>query len=81
MVSTHPGAESAPADREFHRTGLRDSHTYNRGVIDHVSLSVKDFAASRGYGTEWAPGAEFATFMARGDTAMGKTMKAVGLAK
>ena len=45
------------------------------------SKEWKDFAASRGFGTAWAPGAEFATFMASGDAAMGKTMKAVGLAK
>ncbi len=45
------------------------------------SKEWKDFAASKGYGTAWAPGAEFATFMAKGDVAMGKTMKAVGLAK
>ncbi|MEO8487116.1 MAG: tripartite tricarboxylate transporter substrate binding protein [Betaproteobacteria bacterium] len=45
------------------------------------SKEWKDFAASRGYGTAWAPGVEFASFMARGDAAMGKTMKAVGLAK
>ena len=45
------------------------------------SKEWKDFAASRGYGTAWAPGAEFAAFMATGDAAMGKTMKAVGLAK
>jgi tripartite-type tricarboxylate transporter receptor subunit TctC len=45
------------------------------------SKEWKDFAASRGYGTTWAPGPEFAAFMAKGDVAMGKTMKAVGLAK
>ncbi len=45
------------------------------------SKEWKDFAASKGYGTAWAPGAEFAAFMAKGDTAMGKTMKSVGLAK
>ena len=45
------------------------------------SKDWKDFAASKGYGTAWAPGADFAAFMARGDAAMGKTMKAVGLAK
>jgi tripartite-type tricarboxylate transporter receptor subunit TctC len=45
------------------------------------SKEWKDFAAKQGYGTAWAPGAEFATFMAKGDAAMGKTMKAVGLAK
>ncbi|MFO1313494.1 MAG: tripartite tricarboxylate transporter substrate binding protein [Burkholderiales bacterium] len=45
------------------------------------SKEWKDFAASKGYGTAWAPGAEFAEFMAKNDAAMGKTMKAVGLAK
>ncbi|HEY8242136.1 MAG TPA: tripartite tricarboxylate transporter substrate binding protein [Casimicrobiaceae bacterium] len=52
-------------------------------TIQKISESKewKDFAASKGYGTAWAPGAEFAAFMARGDAAMGKTMKAVGLAK
>ncbi len=45
------------------------------------SKEWKDFAASRGFGTAWAPGPEFAAFMATGDAAMGKTMKAVGLAK
>ena len=45
------------------------------------SKEWKDFAASKGYGTAWAPGAEFAAFMAKNDAAMGKTMKAVGLAK
>ncbi len=45
------------------------------------SKEWKDFAASKGYGTAWAPGAEFGAFMAKGDAAMGKTMKAVGLAK
>jgi tripartite-type tricarboxylate transporter receptor subunit TctC len=45
------------------------------------SKEWKDFAASKGYGTAWAPGAEFATFMAKNDAAMGVTMKAAGLAK
>ncbi len=45
------------------------------------SKEWKEFAASKGYGTAWAPGAEFGAFMAKGDAAMGKTMKAVGLAK
>ena len=41
----------------------------------------KDFASSKGYGTEWAPGAEFASFMAKGDADMGVVMKAAGLVK
>ncbi|MEP7327802.1 MAG: tripartite tricarboxylate transporter substrate binding protein [Betaproteobacteria bacterium] len=45
------------------------------------SKEWKDFAASRGYGTAWAAGPAFASFMATGDAAMGKTMKAVGLTK
>ena len=45
------------------------------------SKEWKDFAASKGYGTAWAPGAEFAAFMAKSDAAMGATMKAAGLAK
>jgi len=45
------------------------------------SKEWKDFAASKGYGTAWAQGPDFAAFMAKGDAAMGKTMKAVGLAK
>ncbi len=45
------------------------------------SKEWKDFAASKGYGLAWAPGAEFAAFMAKADKTMGGTMKAVGLAK
>ena len=45
------------------------------------SKEWKDFAASKGYGTAWAPGPEFAAFMAKADAAMGVTMKAAGLAK
>ncbi len=45
------------------------------------SKEWKEFAASKGYGTAWAPGAEFAAFMAKNDAAMGLTMKAAGLAK
>jgi tripartite-type tricarboxylate transporter receptor subunit TctC len=45
------------------------------------SKEWKDFAASRGYGTAWAAGPDFATFMAKGDADMGKVMKAVGLSK
>jgi tripartite-type tricarboxylate transporter receptor subunit TctC len=53
------------------------------GAIQKIAESKewKDFAASRGYGTAWAAGPDFAAFMAKGDAAMGKTMKAVGLAK
>ena len=45
------------------------------------SKEFKDFAASKGYGMEWAPGAEFASFMAKGDADMGVVMKPAGLAK
>ena len=45
------------------------------------SKEWKDFAASKGFGTAWAPGPEFAAFMAKGDANMGVVMKAVGLAK
>ena len=45
------------------------------------SKEFKDFASSKGYGTEWAPGAEFASFMAKGDADMGVVMKAAGLVK
>jgi tripartite-type tricarboxylate transporter receptor subunit TctC len=53
------------------------------GTIKKIADSKewKDFAASKGYGTAWAPGPEFAAFMAKADTAMGTTMKAAGLAK
>ncbi len=36
------------------------------------SKEFKDFAASKGYGTAWAPGPEFATFMAKGDADHGQ---------
>jgi len=45
------------------------------------SKEFKDFATSKGYGMEWAPPAEFATFMAKGDADMGVVMKAAGLVK
>ncbi len=45
------------------------------------SKEFKDFASSKGYGIEWAPGDEFARFMAKGDADMGVVMKAAGLAK
>jgi len=45
------------------------------------SKEFKDFASSKGYGTAWAPGEEFAKFMAKGDADMGVVMKAAGLAK
>jgi tripartite-type tricarboxylate transporter receptor subunit TctC len=45
------------------------------------SKEFKDFATSKGYGMEWAPGPEFAKFMQKGDADMGVVMKAAGLAK
>jgi tripartite-type tricarboxylate transporter receptor subunit TctC len=45
------------------------------------SKEFKDFASSKGYGTEWAAGPDFAKFMAKGDADMGVVMKAAGLAK
>ena len=45
------------------------------------SKEFKEFATSKGYGMEWAPSAEFATFMAKGDADMGVVMKAAGLVK
>ena len=53
------------------------------GTIKKIAESKewKEFAASKGYGVAWAPGAEFASFMAKSDAAMGVTMKAAGLAK
>jgi tripartite-type tricarboxylate transporter receptor subunit TctC len=45
------------------------------------SKEFKDFAASKGYGTEWAAGPDFAAFMAKGDADMGVVMKAAGLIK
>jgi tripartite-type tricarboxylate transporter receptor subunit TctC len=45
------------------------------------SKEFKDFATSKGYGMEWAPSAEFASFMAKGDADMGVVMKAAGLVK
>lgn len=45
------------------------------------SKEFKEFASSKGYGTEWAAGDAFAKFMAKGDADMGVVMKAAGLAK
>ena len=45
------------------------------------SKEFKEFASSKGYGVEWAPQAEFAAFMAKGDADMGVVMKAAGLVK
>jgi len=45
------------------------------------SKEFKEFATSKGYGTQWAQQADFAKFMAKGDADMGVVMKAAGLAK
>src|SRR5207302_4392906 len=45
------------------------------------SKEYKDFLTQRGFGAAWAPQAEFAQYMAKGDADVGKVMKAVGLAK
>jgi hypothetical protein len=37
--------------------------------------------ASRGFGVVWADAADAAKFMAKADTDLGATLKAVGLAK
>jgi len=41
----------------------------------------REFMANRGFGVRWADGGGFASFMAKGDAAMGVAMKAAGLAK
>jgi tripartite-type tricarboxylate transporter receptor subunit TctC len=45
------------------------------------SKEFKDFMSNRGFGTVWGDGAEFATFMDKGDAQMGEAMKAAGLSK
>ncbi|HEX6981106.1 MAG TPA: tripartite tricarboxylate transporter substrate binding protein [Alphaproteobacteria bacterium] len=45
------------------------------------SKEFKDFMSNRGFGMVWAPGQDFARFMAEDDAKMGKVMKAVGIAK
>ena len=45
------------------------------------SKEYKDFMASRGFGVVWADAEGTAKFMAKSDTDMGATLKAVGLAK
>ena len=67
------GPKGLPADVDAKLIGTI------RKIAD--SKEWKDFAASKGYGTAWAPGPEFAAFMAKSDATMGVTMKAAGLAK
>ena len=45
------------------------------------SKDYTDFMSSRGFGVVYAGPDEFATFMAKSDTDLGATMKAVGIAK
>jgi tripartite-type tricarboxylate transporter receptor subunit TctC len=45
------------------------------------SKEYKDFMAQRGFGTLWADGAGFASFMAKADADMKTVMTAVGIAK
>jgi tripartite-type tricarboxylate transporter receptor subunit TctC len=41
----------------------------------------QEFMSSRGFGTVWGDAAQFASFMADGDRAMGEAMRAAGLAR
>ena len=41
----------------------------------------QEFMASRGFGTVWGDAAQFASFMAAGDRAMGEAMRGAGLAR
>ena len=45
------------------------------------SKEYKDFMASRGFGVIWADAGDATKFMAKADTDLGATLKAVGLAK
>ena len=45
------------------------------------SAEYKEFMGSRGFGIEWAPGKEFASFMDSSNKDLGGIMKAVGIAK
>jgi len=53
------------------------------GALKRVydSKEYKDFMASRGFGVVWADAEGTAKFMAKADTDLGATLKAVGLAK
>ncbi len=46
----------------------------------YESQEFKDFMGSRGFGTIYAPPAEFETFMASRDASLGEVMKGLGLA-
>src|ERR1700754_3865223 len=45
------------------------------------SAEFKDFMKNLGFGTVWGDGAEFGSFMDKGDAQRGTTMKAAGLSK
>jgi tripartite-type tricarboxylate transporter receptor subunit TctC len=45
------------------------------------SQEFQKFMNDRGFGISWAPGAEFGSFMAKSDEALGAVMKKVGLAR
>jgi len=47
----------------------------------YESKEYKDFLAQRGFGGEWARQDDFAKYMAKSDSELGATMKAVGIAK
>jgi tripartite-type tricarboxylate transporter receptor subunit TctC len=47
----------------------------------HESEAFRSFMAQRGFGVDWAPGAEFADFMAEQHVRNGAAMKALGLAQ
>ena len=46
-----------------------------------ASKEYNNFMGSRGFGVIYAPSNEFAAFMAKSNTGLGATMKAVGLIK
>jgi tripartite-type tricarboxylate transporter receptor subunit TctC len=45
------------------------------------SAEFQDFMKGRGFGLEWRPGEEFASWMEESDASLGEVMQAVGLAK
>jgi tripartite-type tricarboxylate transporter receptor subunit TctC len=45
------------------------------------SAEFKEFMSNRGFGTVWGDAGQFASFMDKGDEAMGVAMKAAGLSK
>lgn len=47
----------------------------------HKSAEFRDFMSSRGFGLEWAAGADFVKFMEQSEADCGTVLKAIGLAK